>query len=599
MDHKCELAGCPPAQDPHHTPPYTACRGTINVDDAVMDLTATAVPFLRGQAHEGMAAAAHKLHASCFSGDRLNLPGRLESLPGYGLVLTGHSLGGSVAVLLTMLLLHHRHEMEAALPPRHHAHVPLHGVPIRCVAFGMAPVYSSRSPLPPGTHQAITAFVNGDDIVSRLSVRSFNRYMRLAGAVAAAAPTLAESISASMMMKETRSPAEVIQAGLRSATRHPDVEDEPELHIPGHIVFMRGLAKPTPSITDTLTRMSTSAEWVEPMGRSFTAVQERVLGGLSALWTQASPPPTDGDKPAAVSGPAGTPSEDTSGLASPPAAAAPTLQGQAAAEGCTDALRGLGRVTAALLDTPIPTRAQPEPVAATTTLLPDHDTYASVDFRLMHWRELTDMVPLAGTFRVHLPHQYRKVLAALRSAAALRAKGRHSPAAAHDEHSSTEPIEGTESSSTPPTTPPPPRANPYVAGGATTNSAATVPPPRLPPSEDVSQPRTPGGRPDKHAAGRSRERVTIRQGGVQFCRRAGEELPLMGPCSGVVSVAVAGVVHRTPRCTPTPRQAVGGDDEALPGPAREADAAAVPTAPSVLSVPSEVVGVLAGGEKSS
>ncbi|CAE7919233.1 Dagla, partial [Symbiodinium sp. KB8] len=221
--------------DPHHTPPYTACRGTINVDDAVMDLTATAVPFLRGQAHEGMAAAAHKLHASCFSGDRLNLPGRLESLPGYGLVLTGHSLGGSVAVLLTMLLLHHRHEMEAALPPRHHAHVPLHGVPIRCVAFGMAPVYSSRSPLPPGTHQAITAFVNGDDIVSRLSVRSFNRYMRLAGAVAAAAPTLAESISASMMMKETRSPAEVIQAGLRSATQHPDVEDEPELHIPGHI----------------------------------------------------------------------------------------------------------------------------------------------------------------------------------------------------------------------------------------------------------------------------------------------------------------------------------------------------------------------------
>lgn len=161
-----------------------------------------------------MAHAAHQLLASAFDSQRLNLVGHLERFPGYSLVVTGHSLGGSVAVLLTMLLLHHRHVQASSLPAGHRGGVPMHGVPIRCVTFGSAPVYAVHAPLPPGTQEACVTFVNAEDIVARLSLWSFMRLMRLAAAVAEAQPSLLQHWTGS----QQQAPVDTIRKALQAAS---------------------------------------------------------------------------------------------------------------------------------------------------------------------------------------------------------------------------------------------------------------------------------------------------------------------------------------------------------------------------------------------
>jgi hypothetical protein len=80
-------------------------RGTASISDALVhDLVCVAEPFAGGLAHAGMARAALALREQALP----LLCQLLLERPGYRLVLTGHSMGAGVAVLLALLLHHER-----------------------------------------------------------------------------------------------------------------------------------------------------------------------------------------------------------------------------------------------------------------------------------------------------------------------------------------------------------------------------------------------------------------------------------------------------------------------------------------------------------
>nr|XP_024381806.1 uncharacterized protein LOC112285327 isoform X2 [Physcomitrium patens] len=75
-------------------------RGTYNTTDILTDLCPHNEPFQKGTAHSGMLGAAKWL----LENEGPVLKRLLAENSGYKLVLTGHSLGGGVAALLTMMI---------------------------------------------------------------------------------------------------------------------------------------------------------------------------------------------------------------------------------------------------------------------------------------------------------------------------------------------------------------------------------------------------------------------------------------------------------------------------------------------------------------
>ena len=71
------------------------------MSDVFMDLYATAEPFLNGHAHRGMAIGAKNILKKCSE----HLQEALEQNPGYGILVTGYSLGAGISQLVAMQLL--------------------------------------------------------------------------------------------------------------------------------------------------------------------------------------------------------------------------------------------------------------------------------------------------------------------------------------------------------------------------------------------------------------------------------------------------------------------------------------------------------------
>lgn len=142
-------------------------RGSQEAPDAVTDLSALPVPFPSSNGKSGGAAA----HGGFLVAARLLahtaaplLAALQRAHPSYAVRLVGHSLGGAVAALLTLLL-------RASLPRA------------RAVVFGVPACVSAA--LVPEARACVTSFVNADDPLPRLSTASVRaRLPRLPAALA-------------------------------------------------------------------------------------------------------------------------------------------------------------------------------------------------------------------------------------------------------------------------------------------------------------------------------------------------------------------------------------------------------------------------------
>ena len=143
-----------------------ALRGTASVSDAIHDVVAYAEPFCGGSAHAGMARMARNVWAAAGPA----VVEQLASHEGYGLVICGHSLGAGVAALLTLYLYEERAKRSSRSSAATHSPIPSQATRIRCFAFACPPVYAPLSSAPPGSLDAVAAFVGGVDCVPTLSV---------------------------------------------------------------------------------------------------------------------------------------------------------------------------------------------------------------------------------------------------------------------------------------------------------------------------------------------------------------------------------------------------------------------------------------------
>ena len=110
--------------------------------------------FLGAKAHEGMSKAAMKI----LNRIKGQLKEYLEIYPDYKLLLTGHSLGGGVATLMTIAIRHG--EIKDYVPP---------DVPMQCKVFAPPPVFASTENVDHLTSD-IESYIQGADCVPRFTL---------------------------------------------------------------------------------------------------------------------------------------------------------------------------------------------------------------------------------------------------------------------------------------------------------------------------------------------------------------------------------------------------------------------------------------------
>ncbi|KAK3371981.1 hypothetical protein B0H63DRAFT_401836 [Podospora didyma] len=179
-----------------------ACRGTLGFEDVLADMTCDYDDLVwRGnvyKVHKGIHASAQRL---LYGGDGrvlYTLKQALEQFPDYGLVLTGHSLGGAVTALLGVMLSEpapgtsfmtsadphtrllgdgrNHHPLSTSSPPRHIC-LPS-GRPIHVYAYG--PPSTMSASLCAKTRGLITSIVNGNDLVPYLSLGVLHDFQAVA-----------------------------------------------------------------------------------------------------------------------------------------------------------------------------------------------------------------------------------------------------------------------------------------------------------------------------------------------------------------------------------------------------------------------------------
>ncbi|KAJ3051269.1 hypothetical protein HK097_007754 [Rhizophlyctis rosea] len=151
-------------------------RGTLGLSDLITDLTSQYDPLtvggVQGKVHSGMLASARKVATGSV---RDTVIEALERHPDFGLVLTGHSLGGGVAALLTLLWAYPVVEgngggttfmtgPRSGLPCR----------PIHCFVYGPPAVMSAN--LSTYAQNMITTVIYRNDFIPSLSLGLMRDY---------------------------------------------------------------------------------------------------------------------------------------------------------------------------------------------------------------------------------------------------------------------------------------------------------------------------------------------------------------------------------------------------------------------------------------
>ena len=124
--------------------------------------------FLGGKAHEGMAKAAMKILDEI----KAQLQLALKTYPGYKLYLTGHSLGGGVAVLMAMAI--RNGEIQDFIHKN---------VAMVCKVFAAPPVFYSEKDESDLLTKDIEAYVQGSDCVPRFSLANVAEVLAMICAV--------------------------------------------------------------------------------------------------------------------------------------------------------------------------------------------------------------------------------------------------------------------------------------------------------------------------------------------------------------------------------------------------------------------------------
>ncbi len=119
--------------------------------DVFMDLYADTMPFLGGQAHMGMAMGAKNILAKIGS----EISNVLAANPGYGVMVTGYSLGAGICQLLAMELI--EGESASFLPE---------GTQVRCVSFGAPPVFCGDKSASRSANHLFSVVYNNDGLAS-------------------------------------------------------------------------------------------------------------------------------------------------------------------------------------------------------------------------------------------------------------------------------------------------------------------------------------------------------------------------------------------------------------------------------------------------
>jgi len=150
--------------DHDHASVVLVVRGTFSFNDVILDVVCEDAEFLDGFAHKGFLEGSRKVLDKCST----VLENALIDNFGYQLVVCGHSMGGSVAAMITLELL--RSNRYQILPP---------GISVRCVSLGSAPVYRTEGDLSAQYLEKIEVYINDKDVVPRLSLGSVAKLLAM------------------------------------------------------------------------------------------------------------------------------------------------------------------------------------------------------------------------------------------------------------------------------------------------------------------------------------------------------------------------------------------------------------------------------------
>ena len=136
-----------------------AIRGTMSFRDVLTDLVCEYVPWREGYVHSGILESGKWFMREVVP----QLQMLAQELSATSIYFAGHSLGGSVAAMTTILYLESLHEPDAVWPVNPVDEQPLR---IHCYSYGCPPILSYN--LHGLYKNNIDCFIDGDDIVPRL-----------------------------------------------------------------------------------------------------------------------------------------------------------------------------------------------------------------------------------------------------------------------------------------------------------------------------------------------------------------------------------------------------------------------------------------------
>ncbi|KAJ1950780.1 hypothetical protein IWQ62_006512, partial [Dispira parvispora] len=166
-------------------------RGTMSTQDTLVDLVCEYQKWKGGLVHSGIKAAANWLMVEV-------VPKALAHAQRLGvrrLVIAGHSLGGSSAALLTMMLLEHAFSTSTVEITDPNASIPMGpglNLQLHCYAYGPAPCVSRN--LVQWYQDYISCFVYREDVVCRLSYGSMVGFKAMVTAAAELADALPQEL---------------------------------------------------------------------------------------------------------------------------------------------------------------------------------------------------------------------------------------------------------------------------------------------------------------------------------------------------------------------------------------------------------------------